>query len=112
MKLCLEASQSFHSLSLFSVGMYFWANVDNNMSLYLSKCHNLIFKSDCTSHNIHIGEYELSEPDTEKDLVFSTHNINKFHLVWQLRTASVKKPEDFFSKSSEICQNRHHYHQN
>ena len=26
-KLCLDASQSFHKLALFSVGMYFWANV-------------------------------------------------------------------------------------
>ena len=72
------------------------------MSLYLSKCHNLIFKSDCASHNIHIGEHELSETDTENDLVFSNHNIKISHLVWQLRTASVKKSENFFSKSSEI----------
>ena len=41
---------------------------DNNMSLNLSKCHNLIFKSDCTSRKTPIGEYELSEPNTEKDL--------------------------------------------
>ena len=27
MKLCLDASQSFHNLALFSVGMYFRANV-------------------------------------------------------------------------------------
>ena len=55
---------------------------DNSMSLSLSKCHNLIFKSDYTSHKIHIGEYELSEPNTEKDLGIIISK--KPHLVCQL----------------------------
>ena len=38
------------------------------MGLNLSKCHNLIFKSNCTSHEIQLGEYEISEPNNEKDL--------------------------------------------
>ena len=29
MKLCLDASESFQDLALFSVGIYFWANVTN-----------------------------------------------------------------------------------
>ena len=41
---------------------------NNNMGLNLSKCHNLIFKVGYTSHEIHIGDYELSEPDKQKDL--------------------------------------------
>ena len=44
-----------------------WCCVTNR-SCSISKCQNLIFKSDCTSHKNYIGEYELSEPDTQKGL--------------------------------------------
>ena len=73
------------------------------MSLNLSKGHHLIFKSDCTSHENHIGENEL---DTKKDLgIIVLKNI-----TWSANC------EQRVSKGRgalfQTCQNRPHCHQN
>ena len=59
---CFDYADHYKLLSKNSKGLQTEINLlskwccDNNMSLNLSKCHYLIFKSDCTSHKIHIGE--------------------------------------------------------
>ena len=76
------------------------------MSLNLSKCHNMIFKSDCTSHKNHIGEYELSEPDTEKGLRI----IVSKNLTWSANCEQrVSKAIEAFLQSSEVFQKCLHY---